>query len=391
MNNDIFSGKTLKTVLEKRGRLEPMDLLYIMKSAAEELARLHQSGKIHGNIKPETVLISTQRWFCYSLPEKNGRLAAGYLPEQNETEKKAVWSRLSESAVLPFQAESDGDNYYTPLEVYVDRNQIGPWSDVYSLCAVMYTALTGQPIPSISEWICGANMKSPSELGIKNVPPYLEDALSMGLCMRRKDRLQNGMELYQMLRDKKKIVSQMSYKHPDQMPISTPSSHISSKKNRPKARRQTEQIRYFGIKRAKKIFRDGLPQIIRIPDKTDVILSNAFQSVVFPQKLVKVRQIILPESVREIQDHAFWQLEAEETIVVPDRTEQIGTDAFRMGESAYIICHRGTRIYEYCQKKHLRTSVDMDDWRNAGLCQYCGGQISFIWKNCKICGRPKDY
>ena len=107
MNNDIFSGKTLKTVLEKRGRLEPMDLFYIMKSAAEELARLHQSGKIHGNIKPETVLISAQRWFCYSLPEKNGRLAAGYLPEQNETEKKAVWSRLSESAVLPFQAESD--------------------------------------------------------------------------------------------------------------------------------------------------------------------------------------------------------------------------------------------------------------------------------------------
>lgn len=69
MNNDIFSGKTLKTVLEKRGRLEPMNLLYIMKSAAEELARLHQSGKIHGNIKPETVLISAQRWFCYSLPE----------------------------------------------------------------------------------------------------------------------------------------------------------------------------------------------------------------------------------------------------------------------------------------------------------------------------------
>ncbi len=318
-------------------------------------------------------------------------MSEAYLTEWNGDGEKAVWSRLTEPAVLPFLAGADEDSYYTPLEVYVDRNQIGPWSDVYSMCAVMYTALTGQPIPSISEWICGANMKSPSELGIKNMPYYLEETLSMGLCIRRKDRLQNGMELYQMLWNKKKTISQINQNYSSQMTISKPSSDISSEINTQKAKEQSRQIRYFGIKRAKKVFRDGVPQIVRIPDKTDVILSDAFQSVVFPQKLVKVRQIILPESVREIQDNAFWQLEAEETIVVPDGVERIGTKALRVGKSGYITCHRGTRIYEYCQKNQLRTSVDMDDWRNEGLCQYCGGQISFVWRNCKICGRPKDY
>ena len=125
--------------------------------------------------------------------------------------------------------------------------------------------------------------------------------------------------------------------------------------------------------------------------KTDILLSNAFQSVVFPEKFMKVRQIILPDSVIEIQAHALAQLEAEETVAVPDTVTNIGADAFRLGESGYITCHRGTRIYEYCQENHLQTSVDMEDWRRKGLCQYCGGHISFILRSCKACGRPKDY
>lgn len=73
MDNDRFSGKTLKAVLEERGRLEPADLLYIMKPAAEELARLHQAGRIHGNIRPETVWIGGQISFTQRTCKVCGR------------------------------------------------------------------------------------------------------------------------------------------------------------------------------------------------------------------------------------------------------------------------------------------------------------------------------
>ena len=73
MDHDRFPEKTLRDVLEERGRLEPSELLRIMKPAAAELAWLHQAGRIHGNIRPETVLLSGRRWFCYSLPEERLR------------------------------------------------------------------------------------------------------------------------------------------------------------------------------------------------------------------------------------------------------------------------------------------------------------------------------
>ena len=372
MDQNLYAGETLKSFLERRGRLEPSVLLKMMEPAARELALLHREGKIHGNIRPETMSIASRLWFCCPLPENAGAEPAG----------GGVPVSLGWPTSCAYPAE-ERDGGYFPLEACVDRSQIGSWSDVYSLCAVMYEALTGQSVPAIKEWIGGADLVSPSALGIRNVPPRLEDGLRRGLSIRWKDRPRDGAELYQLL-----WVSQAG-----EVKKLPPRKKENSKKNNgPKKRKSSqEQIRYFGIKRAKKIFRNGLPQIVSIPEKTDVILPDAFQSVVFPEKWVKVRKIIIPESVREIQEHALWQLEAEETVVVPEGTARIGADAFRLGEAGYITCTRGTKAYEYCRENHLRSSVDMEEWRREGRCQYCGGRISFFAKTCGACGRRKDY
>ena len=73
MDHDRFPEKTLRDVLEERGRLEPSELLRIMKPAAAELAWLHQAGRIHGNIRPETVWIGGQISFIQRTCKVCGR------------------------------------------------------------------------------------------------------------------------------------------------------------------------------------------------------------------------------------------------------------------------------------------------------------------------------
>ena len=379
MDDGFLTGQSLQEVLVQQGPLQPAVLLELMKPAAEELARLHQMGRIAGNISLETVTVSNYWWFCFSLPEENRKKGDGLCR-----------SRLPEPAEFPFGTDGAGARHGIPLEAYVDRGQIGPWSDVYSLCAVIYTMLTGHSVSAIGEWIAGAELKSPAAFGVRNLSPDLEETLRQGLRIRWKERIPNGAELYRLLYEKK-TAARTVRKHSVQPSGKSPSAGKGKTGGQKKKKEKTEQYRYFGIKRAKKTFRGGLPQVIQIPEKTDVILADAFQSVIYPEKWAKVKQIILPESVRAIESHGLWQLEAEESITVPDQVMEIGADAFRLGPSGYIVCSRGTRAYAYCQENHLRTSVDREEWRRQGRCQYCGGKLSFLQHTCKECGRQKDY
>ncbi len=42
--------------------------------------------------------------------------------------------------------------------------------------------------------------------------------------------------------------------------------------------------------------------------------------------------------------------------------------------------------------ENRRINRQKDEWRTAGLCQYCGGELKgFFSKKCTVCGKPKDY
>lgn len=161
-------------------------------------------------------------------------------------------------------------------------------------------------------------------------------------------------------------------------------------KNKSNNQANRQNVYFFGKKKAKKLFSFPLPAEIRIPDKTNIILNEAFTSILL-QNTVTVDSIVLPETVRVIDEHAFAQIMICKTINLPSSIQSIGEEAFSLSENAYAICEKGTYAYDYCSKHGIRNPVDVDEWKKHGRCQYCGGKFSWIFKKCKSCGRPIDY
>lgn len=79
---------------------------------------------------------------------------------------------------------------YAPIEQYSDRGKQGPYTDIYSLAATFYAAITGFLPPDAEEREKRDTLAAPSAQGVI-VPPELESAILKGLAVRPEDRFQS--------------------------------------------------------------------------------------------------------------------------------------------------------------------------------------------------------
>lgn len=155
-----------------------------------------------------------------------------------------------------------------------------------------------------------------------------------------------------------------------------------------------EKKRYiFTLNTAKGLFGSKLKDIIKIPDKYEVIAGDAFRDTGYFME--KVDKIIIPKSVKKIGNHAFGFIQAQE-IIIPNSVVEIGEHAFCLSEDGFIRCDEGSAAYRYAVANKLRNTVDIkreDDKRKSeGVCRHCGGRFKGLFKkNCSKCGAPKDY
>ncbi len=141
-------SKTLADLLKSRGTLTQDQILTLLKPVMTALTGLHKQNRVHGHISPETITLhdNSRLFFCcpLSLKTQTGLLA----------NIKASGNSLG----YTFSLASCTDGYisddlpYRALETYM-RVPLTPATDVYSLCAVMYHALTGIPPKNAQERI----------------------------------------------------------------------------------------------------------------------------------------------------------------------------------------------------------------------------------------------
>ncbi len=164
---EYLEGITLRSYLEKKGRISPEIFAEMIDPVLQDLHEIHKQGLIHRDISPDNIMML-----------KDGRLK-----------------------LLDFGAARDvGDGKstltvvlkrgYAPIEQYSAKGKQGPWTDVYAVCATIYKCITGNTPTESTQRVLEDNLKKPSELGI-SIPHEYEQALMQGLAVKSTDRIQS--------------------------------------------------------------------------------------------------------------------------------------------------------------------------------------------------------
>ena len=176
---NFVEGVSLKEyVINCGGRLSCEKVLEMMKPLIDTLGKIHRTGLIHRDINPDNIMITSD--------EKPVLIDFGAAREY-DTDK-------SMSVVL-----TQG---FAPPEQYSSQGNQGPWTDIYSLCAVMYMLVTGSvPADSMDRFGGAKKLEKISAYGVR-IPTSAEKAILKGLAVNPEDRWRSAQELYDALYEK---------------------------------------------------------------------------------------------------------------------------------------------------------------------------------------------
>lgn len=172
-NNTIYAvlehvdAVTLREYLVRKGTMlswqEASDLLM---PAVKTLRLLHQDGILHRGLSVDTLYVTP-----YDTVKIGG---------------------FSISAVRAARTELAAELFpgYSAPEQYSAVSPHGPWTDVYAMCAVFYTVLTGQRPPEALVRSPEKQLMSPRERN-ETVPPYVSEAILKGLSVDSQKRMQD--------------------------------------------------------------------------------------------------------------------------------------------------------------------------------------------------------
>ncbi len=90
---------------------------------------------------------------------------------------------------------------YAPVEQYADDNAMtqGPWTDIYSLCAVMYSAITGKAPPAAVARMLSDPLTALRASDYPGFGQQFLDAINRGLAVRPEERPQSIAEFTALL------------------------------------------------------------------------------------------------------------------------------------------------------------------------------------------------
>ena len=203
---EYVDGITLKQyVLSKGGKLTVAETLSLMEPVIEALGKVHKTGLVHRDISPDNIMMLS-----------NGRMKLldfGAVRHVGEADAERPLTRSTE-AILK--------QGYAPIEQYQNRGSLGPWTDVYALCATMYFCLTGEVPPDAPERLLGEE-----EIDFKGKISGLTDAQAavfrQGMQLRAQKRLPSMDELHQKLYEAMPIVkkeeTEQKAEKPEKKPV----------------------------------------------------------------------------------------------------------------------------------------------------------------------------
>ncbi|MCH5187696.1 MAG: serine/threonine protein kinase [Oscillospiraceae bacterium] len=169
---EYVEGTSLKERLRAcGGKLPWQEAVGILLPVMEALASVHREGLIHRDVAPDNIYI-TDEGNIKLLDFGAARYSLG-----NQTQTLDVILKRG----------------YAPIEQYASRVRQGPYTDVYSMAACLYAAVTGIIPPESIERMYADKLVNISSFGI-NIPWELECAIYKGLKVQAAERYQSMEE-----------------------------------------------------------------------------------------------------------------------------------------------------------------------------------------------------
>ncbi len=174
---DYIEGISFKSYIQNQGgNIDYSDALRVLVPVLRALSVVHREGFIHRDVTPDNIYI-TKDGEIKLLDFGSARYSLGDKSKSLDVILKAG---------------------YAPKEQYMRRGKQGPYTDVYSVAACFYAAITGYLPPEALERMEEDELVAPSSRGVK-LPAYLEDAILKGLEVKAEDRYQSAEEFLSVI------------------------------------------------------------------------------------------------------------------------------------------------------------------------------------------------
>ena len=174
---DPIGGETLASVLEREGTLPEPRLRQLLSSLIVSLQEAHNAGLLHGDIEPSRIRL--------------------------QFDGKAILSGFA-TLVTPIRLKghtvvNTGTPGYAPPEHLLVQAAEQPSSDIYSLAAIAYRAITGEAPPEARMRGAGVELKPSETLARGRYSAALMAAVDAALSMRAQQRPQTLSQWRQLL------------------------------------------------------------------------------------------------------------------------------------------------------------------------------------------------
>lgn len=218
---DYVEGETLKARLRREGPMTYTACYALLRPMMQDLCKIHRQGVIHRDISPDNIMI-----------QGDGSVKLLDLGAAKDLNKH------SDEVSVPV-----GKNGYSPMEQYLNNGRIGPWTDVYALCATIYYACYGKRVPQSLERLEQDTLRF--DLPTREpIPPYVVGALRKGLAVRAADRTQSVDALLDQLEEEQTTILRPA-RQPGAAPAPVPAAK-PAKKPRPAPARSAAPARPAG-------------------------------------------------------------------------------------------------------------------------------------------------
>ena len=175
-----LSGGSMKDIVRTKGKYNADTISEKISQVLTLLDSMHERGYVHGDISPDNLVMDQEG--NYKVIDFGAVRKIGTSANTDELLRK------------------EG---YTPVEVFNKRSEADPRSDIYSLCASLYFAMTGQAPEDALERMIMDELRPVSDI-CPEIDSLISELVMKGISMNPEDRWKNIKEIQDIFKQYKK-------------------------------------------------------------------------------------------------------------------------------------------------------------------------------------------